>query len=40
MGEMITPVVNEISRDQALALQREWQRAIAQAAAKASGAKQ
>ena len=35
MGEMLTPVVKEISRDQALALQREWQRAVAVAAAKA-----
>jgi hypothetical protein len=34
MGEMITPVVKEISRDQALALQREWQRTVAVAAAK------
>ncbi len=34
MGEMITPVVKEISRDQALALQREWQRTVAIAAAK------
>ena len=35
MGEMLTPVVKEISRDQAIALQREWQRAVAVAAAKA-----
>ena len=34
MGEMLTPVVKEISRDEAIALQREWQRAVAVAAAK------
>ena len=33
---MLTPVVKEISRDQAIALQREWQRAVAASAAKAS----
>ena len=33
---MITPVVKEISRDQALALQREWQRAAAAAAAQSN----
>ncbi len=36
MGEMVTPVVKEISRDQAIALQREWQRAVAVASVKAS----
>ena len=33
---MITPVVKEISRDEALALQREWQRAVAAAAQSSS----
>lgn len=28
---MLTPVVKEITRDQALALQREWQQAVAAA---------
>ena len=39
MDEMLTPVVKEISRDQAIALQREWQRAIAVAAAKSEDRK-
>ena len=36
---MLTPVVNEISHDQALALQKQWQVAVAASLAKASGAK-
>jgi hypothetical protein len=36
---MITPVVHEISHDEALALQRQWQKSVAAALAKASDAK-
>lgn len=38
-GEMLTPTVREISHDEAVALQREWQRIVAAAAAKAGSAK-
>jgi hypothetical protein len=36
---MITPVVHEISHDQAVALQRQWQQSVAASLAKASEAK-
>jgi hypothetical protein len=39
MGEMLTPVVQEISHDEALALQRQWQMSVAASLAKANGAK-
>jgi hypothetical protein len=36
---MITPTVQEISHDQAVALQRQWQASVAAAIAKVSGVK-
>ncbi len=36
---MLTPRVTEISHDQAVALQKQWQLSVASALAKAAGAK-
>jgi hypothetical protein len=36
---MLTPVVQEISHDEAVALQRQWQQSVAASLAKASDAK-